>query len=59
MDAEERFNQKWLGYVKSHIHTDEHTIQIKMNRSARRVSVDGQIVIRTCVDGSLKYHKYQ
>ena len=32
--------------------------KIRMNRSARLVSVDGQTVIRTCADGALKYDKY-
>ena len=61
MDAEERFHQKSFGYLKCYIHT-KHDVpldQIKMNRSARHVSVDGQIVIKTCANGSLKYHKYQ
>ena len=42
MDAEERFHQKRLGYVKSYIHTknDVPLVQIKKNRSARHVSVD-------------------
>ena len=30
-----------------------------MNRLTRHVSVDEQTVIRTCANGSLKYHKYQ
>ena len=34
-------------------------VQVKMNRLTRHVSVDGQRVIRTCANGSLKYHKYQ
>ena len=29
-----------------------------MNRMTRHVSVDRQIVIRTCAKGCLKYHKY-
>ena len=33
--------------------------KIRMNRSARHVSVDGQIVIRTCAHGSLKNDKHQ
>ena len=34
-------------------------VQIKKSRSTRHVSVDGQIVLRTCTNGSLEYHKYQ
>ena len=30
-----------------------------MTRTARHTSVDGQIVIKTCTNGYLKYHKYQ
>ena len=26
---------------------------------SKRVSVNGQLVVRTCPSGSLKYHKYQ
>ena len=33
-------------------------MQIKLNRMTRRVSVDGQVVVRTCASGSLKYHKH-
>ena len=53
--------QKRLGYLKCYIHTkhDVPLVQIKMNRSARHVSVDGQTVTKTCANGSLKYHKYQ
>ena len=46
VDAEERFHQKRL-------------VQIEMNRLTRHVSVDGQLLIRTCANGSLKYHKNQ
>ena len=43
MDEEERFQQKRLGYIKCYIHAkhDVPLVQIKMNRSARQVSVDG------------------
>ena len=30
-----------------------------MNRSAKHISVDGQIVIRTCANVALKHDKYQ
>ena len=60
MDAEEK-HQKRLGYLECCIHTRHSVplVQIKINRSTRHVSVDGQIVIRTCANGSLKYHKNQ
>ena len=32
--------------------------KIRMNRSARHASVDGQIGIRTCANGALKHDKY-
>ena len=61
MVAEERFHQKRVGDLKWCFHTRHNVplVQIKMNRLTRHVSVDGQIVIRTCANGSLKYHKYQ
>ena len=61
MDAEERFHQKRLGYFKCSIHVNHNVPleKIRMNRSARHVSFDGQIVIRTCANGALKYDKYQ
>ena len=61
MDAEERLHQKRLGYIKCCIHTRYNVplVQIKLNRMTRHVSVDGQVVIRTCANGTLKYHKYQ
>ena len=61
MDAEERFHNKRMGYVKYCIHT-RHGISlasISPNRFSKHVSVDGQIVVGTCQSGSLKYHKYQ
>ena len=61
MDAEERCHQKRLVYVKCCIHTRHGTslASISLNRFSIHVSVDGQIVVRTCLSGSLKYHKYQ
>ena len=61
MDAEERFHHKRLGYFKCCIHTNRNVPleKIRMNRSARHISVDGQTVIRTCANGALKYDKYQ
>ena len=61
VDTEERFHQRRLGYVKSNIHTkhDVPLVQIKVNRSARHMSVDAQTVFKPCTNGSLRYHKYQ
>ena len=55
------FIKKRLGYLKCCIHTRHNAplVQNKMNRLTRHVSVDGQIVIRSCAKGSLKYHKHQ
>ena len=60
MDAEERFHQKRLGYLKCSIHMNHNVPleKIRMNRSARHVSADGQTVIRTCANGTVKYGKY-
>ena len=61
MYAEERFHQKRLGYLKCCVHTNHNfpLVQIKMNRSTRHVSVDGQNMIKTCANGSLNYYTYQ
>ena len=58
MDAEERFHPKRLAYIKCSRHGTSLT-SISLNRFSKHVSVDGQIVLRTCQSGSLKYHKYQ
>ena len=61
MEAEERFYNKRMGYVKCCIHT-RHSILlslISLNWTAKHVSVKGQIVVKTCQDGSLKFSKYQ
>ena len=61
MDAEERFHNKRMGYVKYCIHT-RHNIPlslISLNWTAKHVSVKGQIVVKTCQSGSLKFSKYQ
>ena len=61
MDAEERFHNRRLGYVKYCIHT-RHNIPlslISLNWTAKHVSVKGQIVVKTCQGGSLKFSKYQ
>ena len=55
------FTKKRLGYIKCCIHTRYNSAlaQIELNRMTRHVSVDAKIVIRTCENGTLKYHKYQ
>ena len=61
MDAEERIHQKRLGYVKYCIHV-RHGIplnSISVNWTSKYVSVEGQIVVKTCQSGSLKFIKYQ
>ena len=61
MDADERFQQKRLGYIEFRLN-QKHEIplmKIKLNRVKKHVSVEGQTVIRSCENGSLKYHKFQ
>ena len=61
MEAEERFYNKRKGYVKSCINAKYgiplHSISLNWN--TKHVSVKGQIVVKTCQDGSLKFSKYQ
>ena len=61
VDAEERFHQKRMGYVKYCIHV-KHSVpldSITTNWTLNHVSVKGQIVVKTCQSGNLKYIKYQ
>ena len=61
MDAEERFHQKRMGYVKYCIHM-RHNIPLNSifsNWTSKYVSVKGQIVVKTCQSESLKFTKYQ
>ena len=61
MDAEERFHNKRMVYVKYCIHM-RHNIPlslISLNWTSKYVSVKGQIVVKTCQSGSLKFIKYQ
>ena len=61
MDAEERFYNKKMGYVKYCIQT-RHNIPlslISLNWTAKHVSVEGQIVVGACQNGSLKFSKYR
>ena len=50
------FTPKRLGFIKCCIHTRHGA---SLASISLHVSVDGQIVVRTCLSGSLKYHKYQ
>ena len=61
MDAEERFYNKRLGYVKCCIHTRHNILLslISLNWTAKHVSVKGQIVVKTCQNGSLQFSKHQ
>ena len=61
MDAEGRFHQKRMGYVKYCIHM-RHTIplnSISLNWTSKHVSVKCQIVVETFQSGSLKNVQYQ
>ena len=61
MDTEERFYNKRMGYIKYCIHT-RHNFPISLissNWTAKHVSVKGQIVVKTCQNGSLKFRTFQ
>ena len=61
MEPEERFYNKRIGYVKSCINK-KHGVRlelISLNWTAKHVAVKGQMVVKTCQDGSLKFSKYQ
>ena len=61
MDAEERFHQKRMEYVKYCIHV-KHNLpldSITTKWRLKHISVKGQIVVKTCQSGNLKYIKYQ
>ena len=61
MDADERFHQKRMEYVKYCIH-EKHNIHldsITTNRTLKHISVNGQIVVKTCQSGNLTCIKYQ
>ena len=61
MDVEERFHQKRMEYVKYCIHV-KHDIPldlISVNWTLKHVSVKGQIVVKSCQSGSLKFNKNQ
>ena len=61
MEAEERFYNKRIGYVKSCINKKYGVplYSISLNWTTKHVSIKGQIVVKTCQDGSLKFSKYQ
>ena len=56
MDAEERFQQKRLGYIKCNLSEkhDAPLAKITLNRATEHVSIRGEIVVRTCANVSLK-----
>ena len=59
MDAEERFHNKRMGYVK-YCNNTRHNILlslISLNWTSKHVSVTGQIVVKTCQSGSLKFSR--
>ena len=61
MEAQERFYNKRMGYVKCCIRK-RHGVPldlISLNWIAKHVTVKGQIVVKPCQDGSLKFNKYQ
>ena len=60
MDAEERFHHKRMGFIKLHLHTKQQILfkRIALNYKKRNVIVDGQIVVKTCEDGTLKYNHH-
>ena len=61
MDAEERFHNKRMGYVKYCIHM-KHNVpleSITTNWTMKYVSIKGQIVVKTVQSGNLKKNKYQ
>ena len=56
-----KISTKKLGYIKFCL-SKQHEIpltKITLNRVKKHVSVEGQIAIRTCENGHLKYHKFQ
>ena len=61
MDAEERFHNKRMEYVKYCIHM-KHNVpleSITTNWTMKYVPIIGQIVVKTVQRGNLKYIKYQ
>ena len=61
MDAEERFHNKRMVYVKYYIHM-KHKVpleSITTNWTMKYASINGQIVVKTVQSGNLKCIKYQ
>ena len=60
MDADEIFHQKRMGFVKYCIHMRQeiHLNLISLNWTSKYVSVKGQIAVKTCQSGSLKFSKF-
>ena len=60
MDAEERFHQKRMGYVKHcfHVKYNIPLDMISMNWTLNHTSGKGPIVVKAWQSGSLKYIKY-
>ena len=61
MDAEERLQNKRMGYVKYCIHM-KHNVpleSITTNWTMKYGSIKGQIVVKTVQSVNLKYVKYQ
>ena len=61
LDAEERFHNKRMEYVKYCMHTRHDILLslISLNWTSKYVSVRGQIVVKPCQSGSLKFIKHQ
>ena len=60
MNAEERFHNKRMVYVKYYIHM-KHNVpleSINTKWTMKYVSINGQIVVKTVQSGDLKYTKY-
>ena len=60
MDAAERFHHTRMGFIKLCLHTKQQIplTKITLNHKKRNVIVDGQIVVKTCEDGTLKYNHH-
>ena len=61
MEAEENSIKKRMEYAKycTHLKRNSPPDLTSMNWTLKHVSVKGQIVIKTCQSGNLKYIKYQ
>ena len=61
MDADERFHQKRVGYLKYCTHVKHNILldSIPTNWTLKHIAVKGQIAVNTCQSGTLTYIKYQ